>query len=52
MIRRFASVRLRVALATVLVVGAALAVGGVALVRLQQRALTERPRLDGTHARA
>ena len=40
MIRRLASVRLRVALATVLVVGAALAVGGVTLVRLQQRALT------------
>ncbi len=38
--RRFASVRVRVAIATVLVVGAALAVGGFTLVRLQQRALT------------
>src|SRR6476619_5385871 len=38
--RRLASVRVRVAIATVLVVGVALAVGGVALVRLQQRALT------------
>jgi signal transduction histidine kinase len=39
-VRRFASVRVRVAIATVLVVGLALAVGGVALVRLQERALT------------
>jgi signal transduction histidine kinase len=38
--RRFASVRVRVAIATVLVVGAALAVGGVLLVQLQERALT------------
>jgi signal transduction histidine kinase len=37
---RFASVRVRVAIATVLVVGIALAIGGIALVRLQQRALT------------
>jgi signal transduction histidine kinase len=34
------SVRVRVAIATVLVVGVGLAIGGVALVRLQQRALT------------
>ena len=39
--RRFASVRVRVAIATVLVVGVALAVGGVTLVRLQERALTK-----------
>ena len=38
--RRFSSVRFRVAIATVVVVGAALAVGGATLVQLQQRALT------------
>jgi signal transduction histidine kinase len=37
--RRFASVRLRVAIAAVLVVAVALAVGGVALVRLQRSSL-------------
>ena len=39
--RWFASVRVRVAIATVLVVGATLAVGGYTLVRLQERALTK-----------
>ncbi len=38
---RFASVRLRVAIAAVLVVGTALTVGGVALVNLQRAALTK-----------
>src|SRR4051812_48680097 len=38
--RRLATVRVRVAIATVLVVGIALAFGGGALVRLQERALT------------
>jgi signal transduction histidine kinase len=39
--RWFASVRVRVAIATVVVVGLALAVGGFTLVRLQERALTK-----------
>jgi signal transduction histidine kinase len=39
--RRLASVRVRVAIATVLVVGVALAFGGVALVQLQEAALTK-----------
>jgi signal transduction histidine kinase len=39
-VRLFSSVRVRVAIATVVVVGVALTIGGVTLVRLQQRALT------------
>ena len=39
--RRVASVRVRVAIATVVVVGIALAFGGITLVQLQERALTK-----------
>ena len=50
--RRLASVRVRVAIATVVVVGVALAVGGVTLVRLQRACAHQGPRVDGPHSRS